>query len=133
MKKKETFSQHLGLESRVRRSISQKYVPVHLSEPAPAKEEMSLERPELSSWPLRRPPEPSWPSKGEAFTGDQTCRMVHNACFTSMFDLSGGIAWDSALSVKVDTGWTAHSDTGWGAWRESRWKKHTFKYFQNHF
>lgn len=50
-----------------------------------------------------------------------------------MFDLSGGIAWDSALSVKVDTGWTAHSDTGWGAWRESRWKKHTFKYFQNHF
>ena len=47
-----------------------------------------------------------------------------------MFDLSGGIAWDSALSVKVDTGWTSkvetdtgwatNSDTGWGAWRESR-------------
>ena len=91
LKKKETFSQHLGLESRLQRSISQEYIPVHLSEPGSAKGDiMSLERPELSSWPLRRPPEPSWPSKGEAFTGDGWFTMpVLHLCLTYQAELPG--------------------------------------------
>ena len=91
LEEKETFLQHLGLESRLQRSISQEYIPVHLSEPGSAKGDiMSLERPELSSWPLRRPPEPSWPSKGEAFTGDGWFTMpVLHLCLTYQAELPG--------------------------------------------